>query len=556
MTPRTEFVHESFESFERFIGKCFATCLMGIVFAAIFLTLVSVPVYGQQSKVAVISSHMTIIDGDTVRNEFKAVASKSGVFDERVLNTRMSKKSASYALETGGDYIRFYYRGGSVPADKFIQTNKGRSEWLYGKARLVIHHNESSIKEDVIIDDGGELNHSWLIASNLKRHDSGFGKYKILEPFATDAGGDTLELTSSIAWKDTAWWMNVAIEGKGAKYPITLDPTAIDTTISAESIGSLTSADDATYLTTRNSITGATSSQLHVGQRLSLGKYAVKRGFLRFNYTLPSNAVFDSAKLSLDGGGDQSNGVDFNVTIVSSRHNTPIPVAGDFDSFIGWAAAGAYAGMTPISKAWSSTEYSADWNNIYFTPAGLDTLKARMADTLRIAFISSLDSSATAPADNEYIDFSGPGEAAATRPRLIIYYLLPNIYAADSLAFSSLTDSSAVLDSIACNPLDESNTNFFSIYDTSMSMYLDTSLISPFTITEKKYTKLIWNDGRWYPFPRNYTSIFRIFSYALNKTDSLKIKIDSLTIGTPTGGGDGGGGTNQGRWNPADDKIE
>src|SRR3990167_416551 len=80
---------------------------------------------------------------------------------------------------------------------------------------------------------------------------------------------------------------------------------------------------------------------------------------------------------------------------------------------------------------------------------------------------------------------------ASYRPYLRVEIAEPpaNVYAADSLAFSTLTDSTAKLDSIAGNPLDVSTGNVFAIYDSSIGMFRDTSQTAPFKKAKTTYAK-------------------------------------------------------------------
>ena len=145
-----------------------------------------------------------------------------------------------------------------------------------------------------------------------------------------------------------------------------------------------------------------------------------------------------------------------------------------------------------------------------------------------------IQSQDTTSASRNYNQITSSDGAAANRPVLKITYTEtpPNVYAADSLAFSTITDSSAVLDSIAGNPLDASTSNMFAIYDSTMGMFRDTSQTAPFSKTQKAYVKIAWQDKTW-PFFRNAITRLRILAYASNASDSLKVTTYNKTIGTP-----------------------
>lgn len=478
-----------------------------------------------------LSSHTTVLNGDTVRNALKAVAIKSGIFDQQTFNNKVSKNSASYSIETDGDYIRFYYQGGQVKAEKFISRDDGITEWNYGKVRVRLRHLENGVKEDVIVQEGGSLKHSWLIASNLERHKEGFGKYKIETPFTVDAKGDTLKTQSTIAWKDTAWWMDVSVDAKGAAFPIVIDPSVIDSTIMQSRTNHTIISGDATYLTARNETTAdAVAANGYVGQEYYNESYNVRRIPMQFGYTIPAGYKIDSVVVKMDGAANQSN-TDRDLIFVSSTYREPVDTS-DFNKFIGWSSSGAYTTIKGLlDVTWNTSQYSNGWN--YFK-LRTDSVTAHSGDTLRWTIISASDSGAIQPSGLENVAFTMSGTDA---PRLLIYLsLIPQVYAATGLNWGATTDSSAKLLNITL-PVEADTTvaNLFSIRHIPTGYWITNNLGSEFRSTE---TKLLYDDFKniTLPLGNNYYHSFEIRSWSIFSTDSLKAVNDTLLLGTVVAG--------------------
>lgn len=306
--------------------------------------------------------------------------------------------------------------------------------------------------------------------------------------------------------------------------------------------GSFADARKATYGTAHN------TSDLNVGIFTSNNR--LFRTFLR--YFIPSGIdSIISAKIDAYGANDYSD-TDFNIEAYAAYDSgyTYNQLTGGFHRFYVWAASGSY-GNSNYSDSWNSSTYQAGYGNlITFNQPGKDSVKAHSGDTLYVALLSGHDISNSLPNNNSAVFFGDDAQS----PRLIIEYVTYEpVYAADSLAFSSVTDSSAVLDSIAGNALDVSTSNVFAIYDTSMGVYLDTTQTNPYKTNKITYVKSAWKNKR-FPFVRNYTTQLNVMSYASNGVDSLKIKPYKITIGTPALRDTVKG--NQGRWDPAIDKIQ
>jgi len=201
------------------------------------------------------------------------------------------------------------------------------------------------------------------------------------------------------------------------------------------------------------------------------------------------------------------------------------------DGATAWDRPGAYTVGTDILQFTDTTAISAtgwaSWDvTAYFqSVAGVDSTHPNYGIT-----VGSLR-------DQDYGDgvfFGSPTYATAgQRPILYLEYNtdIPIVYAADSLAWGALTDTTAVLDSIACNPVDNTAAFTFSIYDTSSGLWLDTSTVAPFSTVRNAYKRADWK-ARTLNFPRDYETQFKVWSYAYNGTDSARSITDSLQLGT------------------------
>jgi len=363
-------------------------------------------------------------------------------------------------------------------------------------------------------------------------------------------------------WLSGVTW-NAFRDTTGHPGAFTIDPAIVDSSMVTSGMdGSVTSDagdETKTYTAVRNSTTNVKSvytSQITVGQNITTVPWiytSISRGFLKFLVPDFSGIVLDSVKLVLDGESDLSNS-DFNMNVYSAIDSAGswLTTATGFNKFTGWQKTGTYTKDTLATGLWSG-KYSDGYDNVLkFTSAGLDTVLAHSGDTLHLALLSDDDVNADSLFYRRQMRFSS--SSSANKPKLMYYYMPHNVYAPDSLAFSSLTDSSAVLDSIAGNLLDISTVNKFAIYNTSIGMYLDTTQTAPFKKTRQSYVKSAWNN-KLYPFPRDYVTRFIIEAFGFSPPDSLKTTSYNITIGNPAVS-DTVYIENQGRWNPAIDKIQ
>lgn len=282
------------------------------------------------------------------------------------------------------------------------------------------------------------------------------------------------------------------------------------------------------------------------------GMRFVYRGEISFYMDIPCDtSLVDSVVVILDGNSLSIAGTGAAFTLILAEGlfiNNKTLLASDFPRFYGFAGAGAYISLVGLTNQWSSSSYSSDWNRFKFTSYGRDRVLLKNKDYFKITAITSKDSSAVG------INISGSETVSFSAAKILVYqsYIAYNVYAPDSLVFSTLTDSTAKLDSIDCNNLDISTKNRFALYDTTKGMYLDTSQTSPFKKGKVTYTKNAWK-GKTFPFTRNYETKIVIQAFAPNSKDSLKTKSYKITFGTPP---TQGSGVYLGRWNPAIDKIQ
>lgn len=169
------------------------------------------------------------------------------------------------------------------------------------------------------------------------------------------------------------------------------------TTITAKRDGYLYSYND-DYATGRDATdaTGEIRETITVGQRL---KY-VYRAFMSFE--IPNMANLSAASLFLEGNSDEST-ADFEIYIHTSTYNGD-PSISDFTLFDGRQSGSAHTG-TVLNSTWSSSSYSAEWNEIVFNSSGIASILAAKGTTWEIVIISKEDYDNSAPAGNEVVAF-------------------------------------------------------------------------------------------------------------------------------------------------------
>jgi len=187
--------------------------------------------------------------------------------------------------------------------------------------------------------------------------------------------------------------------------------------------GTLWHTNQPVFATARDSTdaNGYDSNDILIG--LNTG-YMIYRGYLWFDLSGLSltGRTIDSVVVKLHGDGDDSTD-DFNITSRSVWYTeNPSGVAAypEWNDFDGWAASGAYGG-TALTNDFNSADFSDEtYNAIKFTSAGVDSVDAHKADTLKIILLSAEDVSSSEPANAEYVTFEA-ADVTGEEPKLVIY---------------------------------------------------------------------------------------------------------------------------------------
>lgn len=145
----------------------------------------------------------------------------------------------------------------------------------------------------------------------------------------------------------------------------------------------------------------ATAAFDTLGQRLSGGVHRTWRASMRFKVPEMDDAV--ACSLRVTGAGDHS-GTDFGIMAAKGLWTGGDPDE-RYHSFSGWSS-GVFSTMNLFQEC-PTTSYAATmkWP---FSLTGLSRLFQARGDTLRLTLFSSRDSSATAPAGDEFIRIADP----------------------------------------------------------------------------------------------------------------------------------------------------
>ena len=164
----------------------------------------------------------------------------------------------------------------------------------------------------------------------------------------------------------------------------------------------------------------------------SIGQYKTNfyfnfRSFASF--ALPNMSSLTSASLFVNGMSDSSV-VNFEVYLHTSTYSNPLVIE-DFDQFNGWRLSAAYNGVI-LNDVWNASSYSADWNELVFNDAGIDSVFVYKNATFRLVAISKNDYIATAPANpasSEYVTFNTTFTANSEPYLSIVYQEAPTGFA-------------------------------------------------------------------------------------------------------------------------------
>jgi PKD repeat protein len=202
-------------------------------------------------------------------------------------------------------------------------------------------------------------------------------------------------------------------------FPVVIDPTLSVNSLSND--GYIYSS-STTYSTARDASSGTVSSSatyLSIGQRKDTGvfpsMYYIYRGFVLFNTsTLPSNAILDSAVLSLYKNDDYST-TDFSLTIQNGQPTYPHNPLQSTDY-----AKSRYSGN---GGSLNTSSYTSGRNNITLT--NLSWINT--TGTTKLCMRSSRDINGNTPTGAEYINVYSanaidPNPQTSYKPKLIITY--------------------------------------------------------------------------------------------------------------------------------------
>ena len=185
------------------------------------------------------------------------------------------------------------------------------------KVKTVTTALKTGIKQSHTVIDTTLRKLRWVIQSNAEPSlkngevtfsDSAGFAFRIETPTATDKNLLQVPVTVMISGDTLIYEITLP---KGAVYPIVIDPTTSMYTLNVYGCHRATST---TYLTARNSTTGANYGSPQVGQILAGADYYVQRTGYMFNTSaLPNNATVTSATLCLGVLSDDSDATGFNV---------------------------------------------------------------------------------------------------------------------------------------------------------------------------------------------------------------------------------------------------
>lgn len=269
------------------------------------------------------------------------------------------------------------------------------------------------------------------------------GPFFMPTPTAVDATGNSVPVT--IDWRTVApgtYVLGVEVDTAGAVYPVTIDPTLMF----ADSVSTYEArAYGADYATQRGATTASDVNVVnYVGQTNNRGDGdpEVNRYFVYYPLVFPSGIVLlDSARIDGYGAANASTR-DTVINIYRGRQHTQLSTAqrqgytGLFNDFDGWqTGTSAYTG-TVLSNNYNTNQYGAGYGNIFrFNAAGLDSIRAAIGDTLKLAFVHADDANYNVPATGAFVGF----DRTTNAPKLILYYHTVNAAWGDAVRVAAHT---------------------------------------------------------------------------------------------------------------------
>lgn len=179
-------------------------------------------------------------------------------------------------------------------------------------------------------------------------------------------------------------------------------------------------------------------TSFRVGQTVVAAVYSVYRGVLYFDTSsLPRDAAVSAATLSLYGKTDAST-TNFSITVVSGALLASPPVVADYGDLLGETTSGGTFDTTP---GFATNAY----NDITLNAAGQGFITK--GGVTKLALRSSLDISATQPADDEYVEIWSSEHGSSFEPLLTVTYTIPSLGTPSNLDVSDVAVFSGYLES-------------------------------------------------------------------------------------------------------------
>uniref|UniRef100_A0A6M3IE25 Uncharacterized protein n=1 Tax=viral metagenome TaxID=1070528 RepID=A0A6M3IE25_9ZZZZ len=351
------------------------------------------------------------------RGTWEVKDTTSGTYTMRIkedLTVWASKNPAGFRIERNDKYVEFWLMTNvfrRFNATTLTKVHRGFRWTIADGSYYQLNAGRGGFKE-TIYAVGKRNTFNVFLNTNINRIGRAFERFQVLKLTAEDSTGRTLAISDSFIVRSDSTFFQAIVDTMGALFPITVDPSIMDSTLAAEA-GYLR-VDDATWLVARNATTAEiVGSPGFAGVQTS---YIVMRYYTKHYYNIVSLGNIDSVYYRFYQIGKAITQAQ-NFLLVSSQHTEL--VVNQYTKFVGWQAANAYTGIKALGNIPSSV-ITADnqWYNIKFVnQAALDTVKAHNGDTLKLLLTGTIDSSGTAPIGHSsiYISSTAP-------PRLLIWY--------------------------------------------------------------------------------------------------------------------------------------
>ncbi|RKY88690.1 hypothetical protein DRQ09_02450 [candidate division KSB1 bacterium] len=214
-----------------------------------------------------------------------------------------SNEPSIYKIEQNGFYVVYKpvnpaLSPGTIVKNSLIFYNVWKS------TDIILTPYSKGLKEYIIVKDGGPLEFSFQIISNLKfakfKDTVRFFKDRITEPVfyiprltAFDSEGNPVPITFKIGHFNELYFINIKIDTAGVSYPVKIDPSTC--------IWSESDIEDAVISQSNSTANWGTVTVFYyfTGKWSTSGPFRYLIKFPAITDSIPSNATIDSAKLSL-----------------------------------------------------------------------------------------------------------------------------------------------------------------------------------------------------------------------------------------------------------------